>query len=215
MSPPGSPSRATGMAGSIVAALLALGVAGCVTLLPKAPPVQLYRFAWHEPAAVPATAPATGAASTTIAALITSFQPAAANDRLLSVTGSEAADIAGARWVSPAVSLFQTALDQALDGRGGRLSRVSHGEPATADLRLSIEVERFEVEYDQGAGAAPAVRIEAHAALDRPGTPAARRERGFAVVVRASDNRVAAIVHAYDEAVSQTLDQLVVWAGTS
>ena len=74
------------------------------------------------------------------------FPEAARGDRILAVTGAEAAYIKGARWVSPAETLFEEALRNAF-ADGGTCTVLSGG-PLTRDgLLLSVDVRRFEADY--------------------------------------------------------------------
>ena len=68
----------------------------------------------------------------------------------------------------------------------------------------------FEVRY-VAVGAAPAVRVTVHAAVaGRDGVLVA--ERSFGVDRPAADNRLSAIVPAYDAAVRQVLGEVAAWA---
>lgn len=181
-------SRAFPNAGVVVGAALALSLSACVTLLPKQPPAHLYRFG----------ASPTGGAMGNIPDLIVRLPAASEGDGILAITGNQAAYIAGARWVSPAVILFREAATQALTPP---LSAAPKPE------RLTIEVVRFEADYDHGEGAAPTVRVEALAAI----TDDLGHERPlgrFAAARGATDNRVGAIVTAFDGAVSEVLNTL-------
>ena len=160
---------------------LAASLGGCVTLLPKEAPAQLYSFG--PPAA---DAPAQFAD----VRVTTHFPSAAQGDGILTMTADQAADLAGARWVSPAVLMFEAQARSALvAGRG-----------AAGSLDLVIDVLRFETDYDQGPGQAPTVRIEAAFTFSDPGGHK-KLSRRFVAVRLASDNRVGAIVAAYDAAV--------------
>ena len=89
-----SAPRSVRSAALAAAALAAVGLAGCVSLLPKAQPVQLYRFGEPEAAAAPSAA----APSTVVVAKGgTTFEAAASTDRILAFTGQSAAYLSGAR----------------------------------------------------------------------------------------------------------------------
>ena len=184
---------------------MAIALAGCITLLPDEKPAQLYRFdGGVQPAAASQGAPFA------VARLGGSFVQAAANDRMLTITGSRAAYIADSRWVSPASVLFNEALSRAFNADAGPARLLTRGDFSKADYVLRVDVTEFEAVYDQGARAAPEVRVSLRATL----TGADRQLAGskaFEIRVRASDNRVAAIVAAYDQAVGQALGELVAW----
>lgn len=185
---------------------LALSLSACVSLFPKAEPAQLYRFDAQPPSAeqsAPRPAKHFGVVKASGA-----FVRSAGGDRLLTVTGTQVAYIAESRWVSPAITLFDEALSKAFDMNAGAARLVSRGE--RADYGLRVDVTRFEAVYDQGPKAAPIVVVVARMTL----TKADRTLVGTDLIeaqVRASDNRVSAIVEAYNQAVGQVLNGVVTW----
>lgn len=189
----------------IAAAALALSVSGCVSLLPKAEPAQLYRFE----ASVPAPAGLMDARFTVLKAP-TSFARAAAGDGILTFTNGEAAYIGGARWVSPASVLFDEQVMRAFQDIGGPARLIGRGEIARSDSYLKLDVRTFETRYDQSPKAAPKVVIEISASLTRNDQTLVGT-RTFQGEARAGDNRVGPIVQAYDQALSQALAELVRW----
>lgn len=187
--------------------LVALSASACVSLLPKSDPVQLYRFDVEPVAGQP---PAAGA-QVGLLKPPARFTQAAAGDRMLTVTGGQAAYIAAARWVAPASVLFDEAVARGFDGNPGAARLVTRGEIARADLALRLDVRSFETVYDQGPQAAPQVMVEVRAVLTRQADRSLVSERIFRQPVRAGDNRVAAIVSAYDQAVTAVVGDLVAW----
>jgi cholesterol transport system auxiliary component len=187
-----------------LAAVAVLGA--CVTVFPKEKPVQMYRF--EDIAAPVAASPAD---RFTVRASVSGFDPAAASDRILSATGDDTAYIAQARWVSPAISLFDTAVDRAFQAHGGPATLLAPGEVAAPDQRLFLDVETFEVRFDQARGAPPHVAIVVRAALEDTRKPAARSERLFRADVTADADAMSAIVTAFDRAVTNVLGQVVDW----
>lgn len=192
-----------------LALIAAVALAGCVSLFPKSKPVQLYRFS--APATAPAAAPAAGPR---IALLLPSviFARAVGGDRILGVTGQQTAYIAEARWVSPATVLFDEAVTRVFEDNQGSARIVRRGEVARADLVLRLEVQTFEAVYDQGAKAAPEVRIRLRASATRASDRSLVAEQVFEAKTRAYDNRVGAIVTAFNEGVGKVLTDLVAWA---
>jgi cholesterol transport system auxiliary component len=189
-----------------VAALAALTLGGCVSLLPKSKPVQLYRFG----TAPPAEALARPQAVSVLRAGGV-FQRESAGDRILTITGSRAAYIAGARWVAPAEVLFDEALSWAFDSVPGPARLVARGEPGRADYALRLDVRNFETHYD--ARHDPVVVVRVRAALSGPAPRfAVPAEQLFEARVPAQQNRVSAIVAAYDKATAQVLNQVATWA---
>lgn len=196
------------VARAAILALAATSLAGCISLFPKSDPAQLYRFDARRPTAEEsAPRPATQFGVTRAGG---SFTRAAAGDRLLTVTGGTVAYIAESRWVSPAVTLFEEATSHAFDANAGSARLVSRGEAAKADYSLRIDVTRFEAVYDRGAQAAPLIVVSLRVTLAKPDRTLAGTDL-IEAQVRAGDNRVSAIVAAFNEAVGDVLARLVDW----
>jgi cholesterol transport system auxiliary component len=197
------------LAASAAALSLGLALSGCVSLFPKAPPVQLYRLS--EAAPPPAVSAPPGLA---LAKSPTVFPSEAAGDRLLTVTGQQAAFIADARWLEPAAVMFDEAVADAFDQPGApRLA--GRGEALDASLTLRLEVRRFETDYDKGLDAAPTVDVAVHAVLIRVADRQIVAEQMFETRTPARDNRVADIVAAYNDATARTLGQMRDWTSAS
>ncbi|MDO8411815.1 MAG: ABC-type transport auxiliary lipoprotein family protein [Phenylobacterium sp.] len=200
----------------MIAALRALGLtaaalalSACVSLLPDAEPSQLYRL---EAAIDPGATVAPPAPTFGLVLPTTGFVRAASGDRILTVTGDEVAYIAGARWVAPATDLFGEAVERAFDANTGPARLVTRGEMRTAESVLRLDVRRFEVVYDRGQNAAPLVVVRLRATLVNRGDRALIDEDVFEAEVRATDNRVSAIVAAFNSGTGQVLTQLVDWS---
>lgn len=191
-------------------ALLAATVAlsGCISLFPKAKPAQLYRFG----AAVAPPAPVNPAAKP-VRLLQIGFPVAAAGDNILTIDGDQAAYVGGGRWVSSAATLFEAAVVQTFDARGGPTRILARGELVPAVYALKLDVRRFETRYDQGAGAPPTVVVEVYAALDSPTDATRGRQRLFTAMASASDNRIGPIAAAYDIAVREVCGEMIDWVG--
>jgi len=86
---------------------------------------------------------------------------------------------------------------------------VARGEPGRAPYSLRLDVERFEAVYDRGGKAAPDVRVEIHAVLVRAADRAVIKDEMIATHARAGDNRVSAIVQAFELSTKQALDEVV------
>ncbi len=197
----------------------AIALAGC-QLLSTPDPVQLYRFG--------ALMDAPAQAGETPAPLLVSirrieFPDASKDDRILGVTGTETAYIGGARWVSPAETLFDDSLQSAFAARPDQVRVLDRREPGTTPLVLRVTVSSFEARYLDGQGAAPTVVITARAQLrntperDRSAAGPIRPEDGrtvervFTVTQPAAENRVSAIVAAFDVATRDINTQIVDW----
>lgn len=196
-----------------VAVALSLSLGGCAILGAlggggNKNRAQLYRFGSEAQASAPVAA---GARTVQLNSL--RFNPAAEGDRILSVTGAEAAYLANSRWVAPASDLFAAAAERAFDRAGVRLSR--RDQPFDADANLVIEVPTFEARYENGAEAPPVVVVEVRATLLSGRERKVLGETAYTVRQPASENRVSVIVQAFDAATQQALDQTAAWAAST
>ena len=109
---------------SLAAAAAALVLSGCA-LLSSPDPVQTYRFGG--PAA--ASAATDGRTALTLVNLRrVQFPEAVGGDKILGVTGTETAYIAGARWVSPAADLYMESLENAFAAQAQRVRLIGPRE---------------------------------------------------------------------------------------
>ena len=187
------------------AAASALTLNGCVSLFPKAEPVQLYGF--H--AAVAAATAASTEPTVAVLRAPTTFTRSASSDRILTRNGSEMASLSGARWSSPASILFDEALSAAFDSSRVRLA--TRGEPGPSDAVLRVEVRTFEAVYRDGAEASPTAVVDARATLISLRDRSVLGTRSFHAEHKANDNRAGPIVEAYDAATADLMNQLVRW----
>jgi cholesterol transport system auxiliary component len=198
-----------------VPALLRLAAAGaaafslsaCVSLLPKSEPANLYRFG--QPLAAEALTAPQGRVG--VFRTNATFQRESAGDRLLTVTNGQVAYIAETRWAAPAAVLWDEAVLAAFDADPGPVRLISRGEPAGAEYVLRLDVRNFETRYEQGPKAAPTVVVRVRAAMTRGTDRGLVSEQIFEKRVDAADNRVTAIVPAYDRAVAEVLKEIVDW----
>jgi len=189
----------------ITLALVAVGLSGCVSLFPKSDPSQLYRFE-ATVAQRPEGQPQVG-----VLKLTSGFVRAAAGDRILTVnSGGEVAYIAQTRWVSPASVLFDEEVSESFHS-AGRARLVSRGEVTKAAFALKLDVTEFEAVYDQGSKAAPQIVVTIRGVLTNSQNRSIVGDRLFTAKIRAGDNRVGAIVPAFNQALSQTLTEVVTW----
>jgi cholesterol transport system auxiliary component len=194
-------------AAALVAASLTLS--GCITLFPKATPVQLYRFG-DQASAAGAKAGAEGAVFNLQRSFIV-FDHAAQSDAILTTNGTETAYLAGSRWIAPAVILFDEAVDRAFNATGGPAHLIPRGEMGSAGASLKLDVETFEARYSGGKDAAPTVIVRVHGLLVRTSDRSVLADKIFDVQKPAETNRVSAIVHAYDGATTDAIGQIVAW----
>ena len=194
-------------AAAVVAGLaLSVGLAACVSLFPKEQPAQLYRFT---PQMAPAASPDGQRIPISLSAV--EFTAAASGDRMLTMTGDEAAYIEGARWVSTAESQFEEAIDKAFDEGAQSTRIVERRQSAAARMVLNVSVTSFETRYDNGPKSAPKVVVAVRAQLIRFPDRAVVGESVFRAEQPVSDNRVSAIVQAYNVAVTSVLKDLTAW----
>jgi cholesterol transport system auxiliary component len=193
--------------GAVLVAAASL-LAGCISLFPKGDPVQLYRFG-ATPSQLQEMASAEPGFGVLLAA--TGFDHAAAGDRILTVTGTQAAYIKDARWVTTSVGLFDSALQRAFDAYPGTARLVDRAEIASIDYVLTLDVRTFEARYDGVEAGTPTIVVNVHAALHRTRDRSVVGDRSFQAAVVARDNRVSAIVEAFDQAVARVQGELVAW----
>lgn len=191
---------------TLAVVLAAMSASACVSLLPKSDPAVLYRFDVDPIGEAPPAARQVGLLKPPAR-----FPQASAGDRILTITGGQAAYVAAARWVAPASVLFDEAVARGFDGNPGAARLVSRGEVARADMALRLDVRTFETVYDGGPESAPQVVVQVRASLTRANDRSLVGERMFQQTVRAGDNRVSAIVAAYDQAVTTIVRDLVTW----
>ena len=188
-----------------LAAVTAAAGLGSCSLLSSPYTVQMYRFGGGQ---APAAAAVTGD-PVEIALRRIEFAQASRDERILGVTGSETAYIAGARWVSPAQDLFTDNLESAFAAGSSRVRLLGPREITPGTQTLDIDVRTFEARYD-APGASPTVVVVARARLlNRDRTIDA--ERTFERSVPAGANRVSAIVAAFDTASGAVTQDLVAW----
>ncbi len=184
--------------------LAATALSGCISVFPKADPSQLYRFEMTPQA--PATNPAPPIA---IQRVPTGFPRASAGDRILTMSSTgEAAYIAGVRWISPAGVMFDEQVNAAFV-TVERVRTIGRGDMSRTDYSLRLDVLTFETRYDNGPKSAPSVVIAMRCLISRSQDRQVIEDRLFTSTVRASDNRVSAIVPAYNKALSEVMTQLL------
>jgi cholesterol transport system auxiliary component len=183
----------------------ALALSGCVTLLPKSKPVTLYRFGQPQVATAAVAARTVGVYRTN-----GTFQTEAGGDKILTIDNGRAAYIAENRWVASAAVLFDEAVEHAFDAAPGHTRLIARGEQGKAAYAIRLDVRNFEARYDQGEKAAPDIVVSVRAALSRSDQTNVG-DQVFDAHVRAADNRVTAIVAAYDKALAEVLSQIVAW----
>lgn len=193
----------------IVATVALMALSACA-LLSSPDPVQTYRFGGIAPASsAPVTA---GPVQVTLRRV--EFPEAVEGDKLLGVTGTETAYIAGARWVSPASDLYMESIENAFAAQATRVRLIGPRELTRGQRSLDIDIRAFEARYD-APGFAPTIVVTARARLLTLPERAVAAERVFTVEQPASANRVSAIVEAFDLATRDLNTQIVAWTDAS
>ena len=187
---------------------VALALSGCISLLPKSKPSQLYRFG--QPVAEASAK--TGTVGVFQANGL--FPNEAASDRILTVDGGKAAYIAQSRWIAPASVLWSEAVQSAFDADTGRVRLNVRGQAAKSEYVLRLDVRSFEARYEGGTGSAPTVVVRVRGVMSKTDMSKVT-EQVFEVKTHASDNRVGAIVAAYDKAVVDILGKIVTWTNAT
>ncbi|HTT83662.1 MAG TPA: ABC-type transport auxiliary lipoprotein family protein [Rhizomicrobium sp.] len=187
------------------ASVALLALAGCGSLIgPSGPPPQIYRLAPEFPA------PAGGApVSWQLAVGRPNTTQTLDTERIALTRGTMMDYYANAQWNDTAPRLLQSLLVEAFE-RSGRIAAVApESEGLHADYLLLTELRDFDAQYDSANGA-PLVVVDIAAKLaDSRGKVVAARE--VHQTARASQNSVAAVVDAFDQATAAALTDLVTW----
>ncbi|MGH7028584.1 ABC-type transport auxiliary lipoprotein family protein [Brevundimonas sp.] len=191
---------------SLLIAAASVTLSGCA-LLATPDPVQLYRFGGGS--AFAGTGATSACPDVNVNLRRVDFPDASSGDRLLAVTGAEAAYIKGARWVSPAETLFEETLRNAF-ADGGTCTVLGSGQATRDGLLLSVDVRRFEAVY-AAPGGVPDVNVVVLLRLIRPGDRSIVAEDRISVSESAGENRQSAIVAAFDRATAEASRQIVLW----
>lgn len=189
---------------------LAVAAAGAMTLsacalLSTPDPVQTYRFG--SPTRAAAAAPV---APVQVSLRRVEFSEATEGDKLLGVTGTETAYIAGARWVSPAADLYMESLQDAFAAQSTRVRLIGTRELTRGQRSLDVDVRSFEARYD-APDLAPTIVVRVRARLLTMPDRNVAAERLFTVEQPAGVNRISAIVEAFDLATRDVNTQIVAW----
>ncbi|MEH6697294.1 MAG: ABC-type transport auxiliary lipoprotein family protein [Brevundimonas sp.] len=206
---PVSMSSLRRLTGPGVGAALALAMGGCA-LLSTPDPVQLYRFGPLDGGYVGERSMET----VQVSLRRIEFPDSVSGQRILAVTGNEAAYLAGARWVADAEELYAQSLEMAFSSERSGVRLIGGRELTRVDAGLDVDITTFETRYAT-PGAAPTVVISARARVLAMPERTVVSEQVFSVSQPAGDNRVGAIVSAYDAATQDLNRQIVAWVGAN
>ncbi|MDP2212236.1 ABC-type transport auxiliary lipoprotein family protein [Phenylobacterium sp.] len=195
-----------------IAATVALMALSACALLATPDPVQTYRFGRI---AASSAAPEPGLVSPIQVTLRrVEFPEAVEGDKLLGVTGTETAYIAGVRWISPATDLYMESLENTFAAQATRVRLIGPRELTQGERSLDIDVRSFEARYD-APGGVPTIVVTARARLLALPGRTVSAERVFTVEQPASANRVSSIVEAFDVATRDLNSRIVAWTDAS
>ncbi len=189
-----------------LAAALSLG--GCVTLLPKEKPVQLYRFS-YDPASLGKDGDVSQAPLSPtpipMAMNVVAFPQASAGDRVLTSENNQLSYVADSRWAVPAQVLFNEAVSDGF-ARGGRgLQIESHGQ-GMANFRLELNVRKFETDYHHGKAM---VAVDMDARMIRLSDHAIVGQRYVTADIGVANNNMRDMVEAYNKAMTTAVMGLI------
>lgn len=192
------------------AGLAAMLLAGCVSLLPESEPVSAYRLSSPEPHEWSGT-------EWTIVEIEAPQAPRGlAGDNIAVVTnGQSLSYIAGARWISPVPGLVQNLIIDTFNATQPGLAPARPDDGVRGDYELRLDMRQFEAVYDEGASAAPVVRVRLAARLIAERGRRFVGARVFSAEIRASANRTGAIVDAFDAATSEVSREIASWTANA
>lgn len=196
--------------GAILAVLgmAAIGLSGCVTLFPKAKPVQLYHLGLEAQAGAHAASKGAGVA---VLQGTLQFNRDVAGDRLLTRQGDQAAYIADARWTMPASLMFEQSLANAFMLGTGDARLLSSKDPVTAKLIMRLDVRALEIRYGEGSRRSPVAAVVISGLLADADRRTIVSQNAFDCQVPAKTNRVQSLVSALNQAVADCQSQIVTW----
>jgi cholesterol transport system auxiliary component len=184
---------------------LALGACGGSFFQTKAAPPKMYLLSVPAPAAPPAAAPQIAA---DLSVLKPRVRAGLETDRIAVLYPDRRLEFfADVRWSGPLDEVIQELAVQEFRVHAGLRNVSADSSMFASDYWLEIEVADFQAEYS-ASSAAPVVRVRI---LARIGVSADRRILARVEAdaeVTASDNRMSAIVEAYNRAADQALSEL-------
>lgn len=185
----------------------ALGLGGCVNLLPESTPNAVYRLSSPPPIA------RRGGDWT----LVRVDMPQAprglgGDDVAMLIDGQHLAYMSGAQWIASTPRIVQDLVFDSLHATDGHLSPARPEDGVRSDYELRLDIREFEAAYEQGMDAAPTVRVRFAARMVSQETREFVASEVFVAQVRASENRMRSIIDAFDAAAGQAARDLSVWA---
>jgi len=190
----------------VAMAALALGLSGCVNVLPKTKPAQLYRFTFVPDA--PAAAPVAAPAPVSLSLAPIQFPQDSSGDRVTTIEDNQVSYVAQARWTAPASTLFNEAVSDGF-ARRATMVRLDTRGSSLAPFRLDIIVRKFETDY---SGSRPVVGIDLDARLVRMSDRAVVGQKFITENVELRHNNMDTMVGAYNQATTAAINDLITFS---
>lgn len=127
---------------------------------------------------------------------------------LLTAPGHRLERFAASKWAAPAPRMLASLAAETLRNRGLLAAVVDDISPFPGDYLLRMTIRRFDADYAAGTGAAPAATVVLDCVV---GTRVDRRLLATFVAeatVRADDNRMGAVVAAFEQATQDAMGKL-------
>ena len=190
---------------SLLAAVAALPLAGCISLSPK-PPASLMTLSATTPLAAGPARVTDDKGAIAVAPL--SAIPALGNTRVLVTSGPTAiAYLKGGMWASPPAALFRSLLSETITVRTGRVVPEPRQQAVQPDTRLMGQVSAFGLD---GPGFAAVVTFDASIVHNGSDKLEARR---FTARVPVNSEDPAVVGAAINQAANQVAADVADWVG--
>jgi cholesterol transport system auxiliary component len=197
------------------AAAAGLVLAGCVSVLPDAGPApEIYRLSSASAPVTRASAAPDSAGREGVTVMVS--EPVApralSTDRVAVVmNGDHLSYAAGARWNERAPRVVQERILSAFEADPRVAAAVRPEDAVTSRYELRLDLLRFDAVYDNGPTAAPNVFVEMRAKLIDRATRQLLDTTRLTTTQRAEQNRMGAIIDAFDGAMDEVGARLVAW----
>ena len=184
--------------------LLALGVAGCSSLLHSdAPPVQVYTL---RAAAAAATADPRPAAMASLRVAHPLAGPGLGTSQIVLLQPDHRMSVyAASEWAADAPVLIGSLATQTLRASGDWSSVQDAESPFPARYLLQISIRRFDADYPAGAGVPPTVHVTLQCTLGSEDAREVLASFAAAGSAAAGANRLSDVVAAFQRATDQAL----------
>ena len=190
------------------AAVLGLSLSGCINVLPKTKPVNLYRFGFTPPEG---TATPTAAIPVALSLGAIQFPMDSAGDRVTTVEDNQISYVAQARWTAPVQSLFNDAVSEGFARSDGQV-RLDNRGLTMAPYRLDISVRRFETVYTHNK---PTVSVALDARIIRMSDKAIVGQKFITEEIDTKRNNMEVMVDGYNQATTAAVNDLVTFSAAT